>query len=747
MRSIIRQLVFLLPLLTLIACNQDDGPDTALASNYAPAIPSFSASPSRGTAPLAVSLRFRVTDRNNDTLTCSLDVDANGTPEYTLNPCSRGITLTQAHTYQSGASRARLTVSDGKGGITSKTVNLRIASAANASPTIAAFSASPASGALPLATTFSWTIADTNNDTLTCKLDTTGDGTPDYTLTPCTSSTTQAHTYNTDAGITAKLRVEDGKGGSAERTTTLTAGTPATVDLSIDKVELGQSVIKQNLRLVAGKASEVFAYILANQSGVSTSARAEVYSGSSLLGTINLTAPASIPTTGSSLTPANAFRGTLQANWVASNLQIKIIADPSNTLAETNESNNQTTLTPTIGKGTELPLMIVPVTYASQTATVPTYASLLTDLWPIKSTSAITRASYTFTGNLNTGTGWGNMLDAIDALRDLDRSNNLTGSRRYYYGYVKVSYSSGIAGIGYVGWPVSAGWNYSGSGPEVMAHELGHNFNQWHAPCGGPSGVDSSYPYTGASIGTWGISPTDGSLKDPAVYKDVMSYCDNAWISDYMYGKVQSYLETNVPNPASTAQPGNHLLVSGRIREGKVELRPLVRYQGFPAESRPGSYQFSLKGTKGTQTARFGTITSVAHGMSISEHAHHSGQPMPQIFEEYFKFSIPDVGNIEQLEVALDGVVQLSRTARTIAQADKLRLEERANNLQVTWNAAAYPYASLIHVSDGGERTTLSLWMEGGQQEVSLEGVSAGGRFEVQLSDGITAVVRQANPN
>lgn len=741
------RLIFLLPLLALAACNQDDGSDTALASNYAPGISSFSASPSRGTAPLVVSLSFKVTDRNNDTLTCSLDVDANGTPEYTLNPCSRGITLTRIHTYQAGASLARLTVSDGKGGVTSRTFTLRIASPANASPTIAAFSASPASGALPLTTTFSWTIADSNSDTLTCKLDTNGDGTPDYTLTPCTSSTTQAHTFNASGSITAKLRVEDGKGGSAERTTSLTAGTPATVDLSINKVELGQSVIKQNLRLVAGKAAEVFAYILANQSGVSSSARAEVYSGSSLLGTINLTAPASIPTSSSNLTPTNAFRGTLQASWVATNLQIKIIADPNNTLAESNESNNQTSLTPIIGKGTELPLMIVPVTYSSQTATVPTYAGLLTDLWPIKSTSAITRAAYTFTGNLNTGTGWGDMLDGLDALRDLDRSNNLTGSRRYYYGYVKVGYSSGIAGIGYVGWPVSAGWNYSGSGPEVMAHELGHNFNQWHAPCGGPSGVDSSYPYTGASIGTWGISPTDGSLKDPAIYKDVMSYCDNAWISDYMYGKVQSYLETNVPNPASTAQSGNYLLVSGRIREGKVELRPLVRYQGYPAESRPGSYQLTLKGTKGTQTARFGTITSVAHGMAIGEHAHHSGQPMPQIFEEYFKFSIPDVGSIEQLEVALDGVIQLSRSARTMAQADKLRLEERANNLLVTWNAGAYPYASLIHVSDAGERTTLSLWMEGGSQEVSLEGVPTGGRFEVQLSDGVTTVVRQASGN
>lgn len=742
-----RRPLFLLPLLALLACNQDDTPDTALANNSAPKVVSFTASPSRGTAPLASTLRFSVSDRNNDTLVCSLDVDADGTTEYTLNPCPRGTFNSQPHTFSTGASKARITVSDNKGGLSIKTISLRITGSSNAAPTASSFAATPSSGALPLSTTFSWTVADSNSDTLTCKLDATGDGNPDYTLTPCTSSTTQAHTYSTNASVTAKLRVEDGNGGSIERTTTIVAGTPATVDLSINKVELGQSVIKQNLRLVAGKAAEVFAYVLSNTAATSATVQAEVYSSSTLLGTVTLTAPGSIPTSSSDLTPANAFRGTLQANWVANNLQIKIIADPTNTINETNEANNQTTLNPTIGKGTELPLMIVPVTYSTQTATIPTYAGMLTDLWPIKSTSSITRAAYTFTGNLNTGDGWGSMLGQIDALRDLDQNNNLTGSSRYYYGYVKVGYSSGIAGIGYVGWPVSAGWNYSGSGPEVMAHELGHNFNQWHAPCGGPSGVDSNYPYTNASIGTWGVSPTDGSLKDPATFKDVMSYCDNAWISDYMYSKVQTYLETNVPNPANAQKRGSHLLISGHIRNGKVELNPPTRYQGYPVESRPGNYQFTLKGSSGTQTARFGTITSVAHGMSIGEHAHHSGQPMPQFFEEYFKFSIPDVGTPQQLEVTLDGKVQLSRTARIITQADKLRLEERANNLLVTWNAGAYPYASLVHVSNDGERTNLALWMEGGQQEVSLEGVPAGGRFEVQLSDGITTVVRQVNPN
>lgn len=37
------------------------------------------------------------------------------------------------------------------------------------------------------------------------------------------------------------------------------------------------------------------------------------------------------------------------------------------------------------------------------------------------------------------------------------------GSNRPYYGVVKVGYSSGVAGMGYIGAPSSIGWDYLSS--------------------------------------------------------------------------------------------------------------------------------------------------------------------------------------------------------------------------------------------------------------------------------------------
>ena len=70
------------------------------------------------------------------------------------------------------------------------------------------------------------------------------------------------------------------------------------------------------------------------------------------------------------------------------------------------------------------------------------------------------------------------------------------GSSAYYYGLVKVGYGSGVAGVGYIGIPVSIGVDRSLS---TVLHELGHNFGLTHAPCGGASSpaIGASYSDAG----------------------------------------------------------------------------------------------------------------------------------------------------------------------------------------------------------------------------------------------------------
>jgi hypothetical protein len=90
----------------------------------------------------------------------------------------------------------------------------------------------------------------------------------------------------------------------------------------------------------------------------------------------------------------------------------------------------------------------------------------------------------------------------------------------------------------------------------TMAHELGHACGLPHAPCG--TGGDPNYPAYEpydpaatpmASIGEYGLDISNGAIKSPAIFKDLMSYCGPRWISLYNYGRL-----TNNPdlNPVHT---------------------------------------------------------------------------------------------------------------------------------------------------------------------------------------------------
>jgi hypothetical protein len=83
-----------------------------------------------------------------------------------------------------------------------------------------------------------------------------------------------------------------------------------------------------------------------------------------------------------------------------------------------------------------------------------------------------------------------------------------------------------------------------GNSRETIVHELGHNQGLRHAPCGSVSSYDENYPYANGDLGTQGYNimtgkfySNDTNIKDP--YKDLMSYCDPAWYSDYHWEKIR----------------------------------------------------------------------------------------------------------------------------------------------------------------------------------------------------------------
>ncbi len=166
-------------------------------------------------------------------------------------------------------------------------------------------------------------------------------------------------------------------------------------------------------------------------------------------------------------------------------------------------------------------------------------------------------------------------------------------------------------------WPVTGaaglahrpGWSsFSQSSPKVIAHELGHNFNLRHAPCGDPTDVDASFPYPDGSIGAWGYD-FGGRLLSPST-PDLMSYCGPPdGISDYHRTRALRYRlgETERAAAADRLPPTRALLLwGGADADGVPFLEPAFVVDAPPRVPRPGGdYRLSGRAADGAELFSF----------------------------------------------------------------------------------------------------------------------------------------------
>jgi Peptidase M66 len=414
--------------------------------------------------------------------------------------------------------------------------------------------------------------------------------------------------------------------------------------------------------------------------------------------------------------------------------------DPNNTVGESIEANNFKAVTANVGAGTVLYVTVVPIQQNNLNGAVPaSWEQLLTKLWPLQNVDIKTHATFpsnrVLTSNASTNNDWGELLDDLANLRVLENS------QRYYYGFAKVGYTSGVAGIGYVGYPVGMGWDYASSAPGITAHEIGHTFGLLHAPCGATSGLDKSYPVSNGKIDGWGFDVASLKLYDPGVNYDVMSYCGQngkQWVSSYMYNKAQTALEADPPQATSvvnsaaltTADSGAGInerlvIVSGRIHNGAIELRPLEGFTGHASTPRPGEYTLRLETASGVTETPFKT-QEIAHDDTSS-----------------FVFTVPDRGDVTAVEIRKDGTRLLRQTAgvRPLSVWTEPELREHAGKLELRWDMNAFHTATLVHVATDGERTVVGLQLERATT-LDVRGLPAGGRFDLTLSDGLNSVQR-----
>lgn len=117
----------------------------------------------------------------------------------------------------------------------------------------------------------------------------------------------------------------------------------------------------------------------------------------------------------------------------------------------------------------------------------------------------------------------------------------------------------------------------------TAAHEIGHAHGRRHANCGpglDPQSIDGQYPHANGRIGDWGYDITNGDLHDPAVATDIMSYCDNQFISGYNYTSLFARGQ-NVNSPKIIGAPADYWIVAS---DGLGSTRwQKTRFAGIPS--------------------------------------------------------------------------------------------------------------------------------------------------------------------
>ena len=189
--------------------------------------------------------------------------------------------------------------------------------------------------------------------------------------------------------------------------------------------------------------------------------------------------------------------------------------------------------------------------------------------------------------------GWGITLE-------LAAVHAMEGAEGYWYAAAdsKEGYVRGIAQLN--------GWvSYGKPWATELAHEVGHNLDLRHAPCGGPDFLDPNFPYSDGSIGVWGYDFRDGSLVDPAFRRDIMGYCyDQGWLSDYFFERVIDVREEKEGDRAMAAEaagpPAEALLVWGGLSEGELRIEPVHALSVAPRlPEGPGPYRVEGRGRGG----------------------------------------------------------------------------------------------------------------------------------------------------
>jgi hypothetical protein len=567
--------------------------------------------------------------------------------------------------------------------------------------------------------------------------------------------------------------------GNEQRTYLPLVQVPQALDLAIDGVEITQAVQTpgNTVPLVAGRPALVRVY--AHTSGGQPLAGVTV----TLTGTRNgqplppiSIGPRIAPETSSRGDYASSFNALLPAEWLAGNVALVAAIDAGASYFDANTGNNVVTSELVFNAVPPLDIVIVPVEYTDQSQgrvfDAPTEDSVSEWLqlgYPLSTINVSFHAPIALSGDLEDVSDWYSFLNTIAGIKASEGKPSAT----IYYGLVSsgssiadtwVPFAGGfVLGIGRIDYGASLGLDMSGAlasyaglpqymTSETAAHEIGHNLGRYHAPCGTTDGLDSHFPYAGASIGQYGVDVATSTVLAPSATKDVMSYCDPQWISDYTYTALFQALRASQPRQAATSQTS--LLVRATLGPSGPAIAPTYTVTARPDMAPATSdYRVELLDAAGKivvsrpvaiQESETPHRYVMRDGRAVRQDSALARRGMAPAAPLAIAATVP-LPSVPVAEVRLlhGGTILARRTLRTAtvvplsSDPSSARVVRQASAAELRWSRTDLP-ALVRYTADGGQSwVTLGMDMRGGALRLDPASLPSGaGRFEVVYADG-----------
>ena len=523
---------------------------------------------------------------------------------------------------------------------------------------------------------------------------------------------------------------------------------PLTLDLTIAAAYIVQSTqnISGSVPLVAGREAYLRVFVKANETNAAAPAvRARLYRNGELIATHDIAPPrSSVPLAINEENANDSWNATIPKGELQPGTSMLIDVDPANAIHEVDEADNQFPLSGSpapldIRSVPALNLRFVPIVTGDGivgNATEPLLSNMVNmtlRIHPLSIINADVRAPYSTSLTLakNDSNGaWSKILSQIETLRIAE------GGGRQFVGVLKDNVGTGIAGIGYVPGRSVVVFDDNQT-VETMAHELGHNWGRFHAPCGGPAGVDPGFPYANARIGVYGFDNATSRILPPDM-PDLMSYCwlsiafnvltPRRWTSDYTYMGVMNHRQAFGDAVSTDAARQDCLIVWGRVTASGLVLEPAFVANTVPVlPARNGKLRLAALDESGA------TLTSISFDPLTVEDGSRA--------EEHFAFAIPltrlPVSRLAALTLSVAGLAVQRRTSQSVdlRPAQVSVSNPRSGLVRFKWDSSKTP---LLVISDARSGEILSLATSG--DAIVRTAASA---FNVKASNGVRSMEMQ----